>query len=76
MSPIQSSLNLSLQSVLNKYGHEMYDNFWLTFASFSWTQWQARLSRMFMEAVAEIAVDYCKGDKNGNCYGNAVIAKR
>ncbi|XP_015758250.1 PREDICTED: mucin-like protein isoform X2 [Acropora digitifera] len=39
-------------------------------------EWQARLFRMFMDAVAEVVVDYCKGNANGNCYGNAVIAKR
>lgn len=39
-------------------------------------EWQARLSRMFMDAVAEVVVDYCKGNANGHCYGDAVIAKR
>ena len=26
--------------------------------------------------LLRLPVDYCKGDKNGKCYGNAVIAKR
>lgn len=48
----------------------------LTIKDSDFNEWQSRLSTIFMDVVAQIAVDYCKRNENANCFGDAVLLKR